>query len=362
MSGEQKDTSNDVIWILIVVAALAVGIYWWIGDLIVESYLTLKLRQLKIIDSIYSTPQFAEVIKVIETTPIKDWKFTNVLEFGGFISRIFNVLYVAILGYFTYIVWSKNPSKRFKRVLDMNGLKQSEKDLWPYIYPVINVDFMAHSFEEGPYAMALKPYDFAVKNGLLSDERNLSSLDRVKTEKLFVTQLDRLSTGGYEKLRKHEKALAAICIAKGLGKKDEVEKVVAELARSAATVGLKKMPDLSCVKPLYKYLETPEAKDLLKRHAYVYTLMIGLVGFARITGVFPSSMLIWLKPRDRTLWYVVNGVGRQVAYVEVAAIFGHFKAEEVMKHKVHIPFTKKAFDGLAHALLEVKLAEKRFLD
>lgn len=362
MSGEQKDTSNDVIWILFVIAAICVGVYWWLGDEIVEWYLTMKLRQLKIINSIYSTPQFLDIIQVIETTPIKEWKFKNVLEFGGFISKMFNMLYVLILGYFTYLVWSKNPSKKFKRVLDMNGLKQSEKDLWPYIYPVINVDFMKQSFDDGPYAMALKPYDFAVKNGLLSDERNLSSLDRVKTEKLFVTQLDRLCTGGYNKLRKHEKALAAICVAKGLGKKDEVEQVIAELAKSASVVGLKKMPDFSCVKPLYKYLETPEALDLLKRHAYVYTLIIGLIGFARITGVFPSSMLIWLKPRDRVLWYVVNGVGRQVAYVEVAAIFGHFKAEEVMKHKVHIPFTKKAFEGLSIALLEVKLAEKRFLE
>lgn len=362
MSGEQKDTSNDVIWILLAIAIVLGGIYWWAGEAIVQWYLTLKLRQLKIINSIYSTPQFLEIIKVIETTPIKDWKLTSVLEFGGFISRIFNILYVGILGYFTYIVWSKNPSKKFKRILDMDSLKKSEKDLWPYIYPVLNVNFMEHSFEEGPYAMALKPYDFAVKNGLLSDERNLNSLDRVKTEKLFVTQLDRLSTGGYEKLRRHEKALAAICIAKGLGKKAEVENVIAELAKSSAAVGIKKMPDFSCVKPLYKYLETPEAKDLLKRHAYVYTLMIALISFARITGVFPSSMLIWLKPRDRVLWYVVNGVGRQVAYVEVAAIFGHYKAEEIMKHKVHIPFTKKAYEGLSHALLEVKLAEKRFLD
>lgn len=244
----------------------------------------------------------------------------------------------------------------------MYSLKESEKDLWPYIYPVIKVDFMSASFEEGPYAMAVKPYDFAVKNGLLSDERNLNSLDKVKTEKLFVTQLDRLCTGGYDKLRKHEKALAAIFIAKGLGKKEEVDNVVGALAKSAANAGLNKMPDLSHVKPLYQYLETPEAKDLLKRHAYVYTLMIGLLTFARGTGVFPSSMFVWLKPRDRVLWYVINGVGRQVAYVEVAAILGHYKAEEVMKHKVYIPFTKKAYDGLANALLEVKLAEKRFLD
>lgn len=362
MAGEQKDASNDFMWILFAIAALCIGVYWFFGDVIVEFYLTLKLRQLKIINAIYSTPEFLEIIKLIEVTPIKEWKFMNVLSYGGYISKMFNILYVAILGYLTYLVWAKNPSKKFKRILDMNGLKNSEKDLWPYIYPVLNVDFMAESFEEGPYAMALKPYDFAVKNGLLSDERNLNSLDRVKTEKLFVTQLDRLCTGGYDKLKKHEKALAAIFIAKGLGKKQEVEYVIGELAKSAAATSIKSLPDFSCVKPLYKYLETPEAKDLLKRHAYVYTLMIGLVTFARTTGVFPSSMFIWVKPRDRVLWYVINGVGRQVAYVEVAAIFGHYKAEEVMKHKVHIPFTKKAYEGLAFALLEVKLAEKRFLE
>ena len=95
----------------------------------------------------------------------------------------------------------------------------------------------------------------------------------------------------------------------------------------------------------------------MNKHAYVYTVMAQMMVFARGTGVFPPSYIIWLKPRDRVLWYVLNCVGRQVAFVEVAGIFGHWKAEQVANHKLEAPFVSKAVAGLEKALAEVKVAK-----
>ena len=83
--------------------------------------------------------------------------------------------------------------------------------------------------------------------------------------------------------------------------------------------------------------------------------MSQMLEYARGTGVFPPSYFIWLKPRDRTLWYALNCVGRQVAFVEVAGIFGHWKAEQIAAHKIDTPYVAKAVDGLERALSEVKL-------
>jgi 2-dehydro-3-deoxygluconokinase len=66
---------------------------------------------------------------------------------------------------------------------------------------MVHVDLMKEPFDKGPYAMALRPYDFAVKYKLLLDETNVNSLDKIRAEKLFQSQLGKLWTS-FDKLKK----------------------------------------------------------------------------------------------------------------------------------------------------------------
>lgn len=355
MSEQNKDSSNDAMWVLVVIIGLGLLIYYFFGTEIIRAYLTLKLWELKIVNAIYPTEDAAYLIGVMQEKPINSWKIGEVLMAGGFVGKFFNIPIIAILAFVTYSVWNKNPMQKFKRILSMQSLKESEQRLWPYIAPVVNIDLMKQPFDSGPYEMAIRPYDFAVKYKLLKEEKNVGSLDSVKAEKLFVSQLNKL-WGGFNRLKKHEQALFLIMAAHGCGDKKGAMEAIGTLARTAGH-NYKKMPDLSVVKPLLKYLEDPRVQDIMEKHAYVYTVMAQMMVFARGTGVFPPSYIIWLKPRDRVLWYVLNCVGRQVAFVEVAGIFGHWKAEQVAKHKLEAPFVSKAVAGLEKALSEVKVAK-----
>lgn len=354
MSEQKKDSSDNLMWIMIALLAIFLLIQYFFGNQIKGVYLTIKLIQIKLISLVYQTEFFTEAIHFIEHTTPDRITSSQTWTIGNKIGWIINIPLMAGLGYWGYKVYDKNPLQKFKRVLSMQSLKESEQRLWPYIAPMVNVNLMKESFDTGPYAMAMKPYDFSVKYHLLQEEKNVDSLDRKKAEKLFISQLGK-PFSGFARLRKHEQALIAIFAANGLGDKDGAMAAINAIAVSAAKVGVKKMPDFSAAQPLFKYMEDPKVQEVIKKHAYVYTLLAQMQEFARITGVFPPSYYIWLKPRDRTLWYTLNCVGRQVAFVEVAGIFGHWRAEQIANHKLDAPYVAKAVDGLERALSEVKV-------
>lgn len=349
-----NDSSSDIMWMMFAIVAVIFIIGYFLGTQLTYAYLYLKLVQLKIITLFYPGETFLEYIKFIEERNIKDWSYKEVFAVGGKVGLIVNVPLIGLVGWLTYKVWENNPLSKFKRVLNMQTLKESEQRIWPYIAPMVNVDLMKESFSKGPYAMAMRPYDFAVKYHLLMKEKDVNSLDRKKAEKLFISQLGK-PWSGFSRLKKHEQAMLAIFAAHGCGDKKGAMDAINAIAVSAAAVGINRMPDFSSAKPLFKYVENPEVQEVLKKHGYIYTALAQMLLFARTTGVFPPSYFVWIKPRDRTLWYILNCVGRQVSFVEVAGIFGHWRAEQTAGHKLDAPYVVKAVDGLEKALSEIKV-------
>lgn len=356
MSDQQKDSSTEFMLILFVILGLVFLVYYLFKVEILSVYLTLKLWQLKLVSLIYKDETTDYIINELINRPLKDWDFAEVRAIGGYVGMQFNIIFAAIIGYISYKIWKKNPQDKLKRVLNMKTLKQSEQTLWPYIAPVVDIDLIKEPLDSGPYAMAIPPYEYAVKYKLLSDESNTSSLDKVKAEKLFASQLGRL-WAGFDRMKKHEQAIFAVCAAYGCGDRAGAMKAVGELAKSAAQ-NPNKMPDFSCVKPLLKYVNDENVLEAISKHAYVNTVLAEMMLFSRRSGVFAASFFVWLKPRDRTLFYVLNCVGRQVSFVEVAGIYGHWRAEQVANHKLEIPYVAKAVEGFERALSEVKVKVK----
>lgn len=115
------------------------------------------------------------------------------------------------------------------------------------------------------------------------------------------------------------------------------------------------VPDYKFVNELLKkYADNPKVKEITSKHAYVYTVMASLLESARSFGVLASAQFIWLRPTNRLMWYTLNGVGRRVAFCEVAGIYAHWISEKVAEHAIERPYVIKAVDGLERALYDVK--------
>jgi intracellular multiplication protein IcmP len=245
-------------------------------------------------------------------------------------------------------VLSKNPFQKFRRSHSMKTLVQSEQRLWPAISPVAKLELIPQDIDKGPWAMSRKPLDFARSYKLL-DEGN--KLNRDRSEKLFAMQLGKLWEGS-GKLPAYARALFACFASQACGDIESAKLGLDKLSLAMADG----REDYSWVPELLaKYEKSEKVQSVVKRHAYVYTVMASMLKAAREFGVMQSPQFIWLRPKNRQLWYILNGVGRRVAFAEIAGIYAHWIAEEVAEHPIERPYVVKAVDGLERALLEVKI-------
>ncbi|WP_449421069.1 secretion/conjugation apparatus DotM-related subunit [Piscirickettsia litoralis] len=68
-----------------------------------------------------------------------------------------------------------------------------------------------------------------------------------------------------------------------------------------------------------------------------------------------QQVFLWLKPKDRSLWYCLNNVGRQAVFVEGAAIRSHWLVEKELKKSIAIPMIDKAVYGLSVVFKTVEI-------
>lgn len=361
--GPAPDSSSSILWgIAVLFIAISLIGYFW-GQEIGRFYLQMKLFQLKIMSPLeIILPQMGELreeIGIVLAENAEGEKLTyslgEYMQIGKIVGRPFNIVLMGIIGWFAWKVYKSNPMQKYRRKMSMKDLAMSEQKLWYAIAPTAPLNLIDEPIDSGQWAMSPKPLDFARKYKLLNlNEKEKLTLDEEamkRAEKLFASQLGRL-WGGPGKMPSYARALFACFIAFGNGDKDSADAGLEKLARGHAAGKV----DYSWVKPLLsKHYNTPQVQAFVKQHAYMFTVMASALEFARGMGVIPSANFIWLKPVNRQLWYVLNGVGRKVAFCEVAGIYAHWLAEKVATHPIEKPYVKKAVKALDLALQEVKL-------
>lgn len=370
MSEEKKSDSSDIVWVVVILMAVVYAISYFYGNNIKTFYLTIKLYELKLIGLFYHSDDILWLIDKIETKQISSWSWKELGTVGKYVGNIFNWLFIAIGALLIYKVWKKNPYKKLTRKLDMFSLMMSERHVWPFLTPISHINLLTESLDSGPYSMAMKPLEFVNKFKLLEKPRDLNSLNKMKAEKLFSSQIGKL-WDGVDNLNPHCQALFGIFAAQAMGEKlpevkdekgepvkgiDYALQVVKGLASS--TEGGKK-PDYKLASLLVeKYKNDPRVLKIMNKHAYNYTALASLYEAACKNGVLPPNYFLWLRVVNRPLYYFLNCVGRRVSWVEVAGIYSHWKAEKVCRHPIEKPYVIKAREGLESALLEVKLVEE----
>lgn len=99
-----------------------------------------------------------------------------------------------------------------------------------------------------------------------------------------------------------------------------------------------------------KYLNTVPVQEILVKHAYVQTIFFAMFVSARSLGVFQPAEFRWLRFYDRTLWYVLENIGRQAAFAEGSAAHSHYYYEIKLKKALPTPQVGKAVEALEAAL------------
>ena len=361
--GNQSDNSAGILWGIAALFA-TVGVVWYVfKNQILTYYLTLKLYEIDCLNYFYPNhfeDMRANIMWAI-ANPAKI-NFAQLVSIGNGVGDWMRIPFLILLLLLAVVVYFGNTTRVFRRIYSMRDLAKLEKMNWPQITPVVDLDLIKTDIDKGPWAMAMTPLQFCKRNQLLDEmrpqrregmsrkdwDRIEVALKRGEANKLFALQLGALWKGS-NRLPPHARALFAVFAARVNADTKEAARIVAQLNLSSRG----KLNFSGVTELLKKHEKTKLVQKIVQSHAYVLTVLASMLEGAREDGVQASADFLWLKPIDRRLWYILNTVGRQTPFVEVAGIFAHWVAEKEAGRKLLVPMIEEATNAVELALKEV---------
>ncbi len=359
------DNSLAPVWITVFFMASAY-IVWILGhNYIVSFVFKLNVWQAELVTFFIHDPQLTANIYLMKTIDpsVVDWN-----QFMALSASVGNYIrYPVIVALVILAVWlfSTNIKLKFRRTHNMFTLRAQEQRNWNAIMPVIKENLVDDDISKGPWAMALSPLEFARRHQLLKKDDAVldiplpgmemtAGVRHGEAKRVFTLQLGPYFDG-FDRCPPHVGALAALFMAR-INRDRAAATLIMNTINQTWSAG---KPNYAIAKPiLKKYLNTELVQEVLAKHAYLLTVMASLVEAARDDGVVPCSEFLWLKPTDRRLWYMLNCVGRQTPFPEVAGPFAHWKAERSLGRPSLVPMIDEATKALEIAIKQVKLLPK----
>lgn len=355
--GAQDDGGLGPLWITIGVFALFGFIWYMAHEQIVWFVLQVKFYEALLI-SLF-TPKLLSLIQLIPTLAPASVPIGDFAQIATIIGSYFTIPVAIILIILAAILYVGNPISRYKKTYTMKRLFDSEKESWPQIAPVSNVDLVKEHVDKGPWSMAMTPMQFAKNHKLLQEVRLPGVVDgkpnivvelkRPEAYQVFALQLGRFWPGS-DKLNIHTKALFSVFAARANRDSEAGASLLKTIAASSSSGKL----DFTGTEELFnKHKNSKIALRAIERHAYTLTILASLLIAAREDGVLASADFLWLKLVDRRMWFMLNAVGRQTPSTEVAGPFAHWIAERQLGRKISTPMVEEAVNAIEGALKEV---------
>jgi len=362
-----SDNSMAAAWMM---ALLFFSLYllWKVAkQQIVSFFFYFNIIEATLINAILHDDKIDTYIYLLKTMNPNSVDFQQLIELTDFIGSYIRYPVILVIIVLSIFLYRSDLTSKYKRTHSMQSLRNQEQNNWPAISPVVNEDLVSIDINEGPWAMALSPMEFARKNNLLKkndlllDKSNYipgqemtASIRRGDAKMVFNLQLGTSFTG-FDRQPIHVQGLAAVFMARINRDKDAASEILTSLDKSYQAGQLKAPTAISVLK---KYINTEIVQEVFTKHAYLLTVLASLLQAARDDGVVPSSEFLWLKVVDRRLWYMLNCVGRQTPFSEVGGPFAHWRAEQEMGRSCRAPMIDEAIKALEIAVKEVKLSPK----
>lgn len=362
--GQQGGADNAYAPIWIMVAIFTVGWLIWrfFKGHIVAAVFYVNLLQAKLI-SLF-TNNLNNAIYYMNTQDPKTVSFDVMVSLSVAVGKYMRYPVLACLIALAIWLYFSNVTLKFRRTHSMQTLRDQEQYNWSQIMPVTKLNLMTIDINEGPWAMGLTPMEFAKKNDLLKRD-DYAEEDPSKPGSMMTAGIRRgdaksvltIQLGpyfrGFEVLPIHLLALAAVFSARINRDRDAASELLVSINKSVLTGKIKFVGAKSLLK---KHVNSEIVQKCAAAHAYVLTAMATLLKKARDDGVLATADFLWLKTVDRRAWYMLNSVGRQTPFVEVAGPFAHWKAELALGRKSIVPMVEEAIKALEAGIKEIKLS------
>jgi len=356
-----NDNSLTAFWIILLIF-VTLGAIWYLAHAYIVAFVfKVKLIEADVIGLF--TDKLSRLVTALKTVPVQNVTIEQLIQVSSKVGSYLSYPIAAILTGLALWLYMGNKTLRFRKTYSMTDLVNAESVNWPVVYPVLGVDLVKTDLREGPWAMAMNPLEFAKKYQLLRLEHLPSSkrvlkhqamptavLNKGEAKKVFILQLGQ-TWQGIDALNLHTKFLFAAFAAKINRDGKAAANLLEQINRSANG---KELNFSGYEALLKKYANTAPVQKIIASYGYVYTVMAAMISKAREDGVFSTAEFLWLKPRDRRLWYVLNSIGRQTPFTEIAGPFAHWLVEARLGRKIMAPMVDEAVMALDTAIKEIK--------
>lgn len=275
------------------------------------------------------------------------------------------------------LLWAASRQMRrrsFTTTHTMQSLLDQESHMWREVMPVARLDLISGDLRKGRWRVSETEREFVRRNQLLlpsvakdSLGVDIPNIDEEQARQTLACQLGPVWQGPHA-LPPYARAVFTVLAMKvraaDFGDEDErtrriseANKRIGDLAEGYSKKHSTQDMDFSWVdKSLEEAMRSPRLSRLQMQHAYVFTVFATLLQITRrLNGVQASASFLWLKPVDRTLFYVLNNVGRQDAYhVEACAPLTHWLAEKTYQRALLTPRIDSSIEGIKKALSQFK--------
>lgn len=210
-----------------------------------------------------------------------------------------------------------------------------------------------------PFTPDEKLEPFSIKRGKMHiPHYNNVLFNHAKATKAFTAQLGPLWEGP-EKLPPLLKALYAIFITQGAGKRAEAWEMICQIAFSWVEGEVDKKGKL--ISPhrantagvdelIKKYGKHPKITEITNRHAHTYNVLVELLHWARQKGRLYNANLGWVRPVNRTLFFAILDEGAQCPFWESAGLWAHAQIERRQNRKITMPMVAGAVIAMKDTL------------
>jgi intracellular multiplication protein IcmP len=167
--GQEGGDSMDLLWGVAFVVAICLAVWFFARGPIIKVLLTLKLGEIWLIsfftDSLNAV--HAQIVAAYNApTTIPFTELASWLHEVGIPLRIPMMIIIALMAIYVFF---KHPTLKFKNVFTTEVLRQLEKANWPQITPIVDLNLVKTPINEGPWAMAQSPMEFAKSKKLLEE-------------------------------------------------------------------------------------------------------------------------------------------------------------------------------------------------
>ncbi len=268
-----------------------------------------------------------------------------------------------------------NKKSLLYRKFSMKSLSEHNKEHFASIFPVTGKGEYLQSldsFDNGNWKIARTPAQFCVENKILTyqDHKEIlwndafkngiadmdsftygtMVLDKEKCEQVFIKQLGN-KTRDFSKIPRLRQALISAFLAYGNDDKQSAISILDTCSISFVEkedkVHCKCLSDpefMKFVLKIYEKYGNTNSKLIAKHTNYELPWIMSLLYFARKKGILAPSQFLFVRPMDRTLWYVLHQCGGQVAWTEGLSAWLHYHAEEKEEKNLDIFDAESAYN------------------